>query len=319
MTGDEVIRAAGVVVVRPGPGAEDGKRPGLDSLEVLAVHRPRYQDWSLPKGKLEPGERSLVAAVREVYEETAVRAVPGRQLAASRYTDPDGRPKTVDWWLGTVGAEESRTADDEVDQTRWLPAATAGSVLTHAMDADLLAGVAGLLDRGSAADAAALLAPPVILLRHASARSRKSWGGPELARPLDADGLAQAEALVAILSALRPARVVCSSARRCRQTVEPFAAAAGLEIVDEPDLTEQAVDDDPGRPVSVLRRLAADREPGPQLVCTHRPVLGPLLADATGQRWQRGDEKALRTAEIAVLTGPYGAMSVERHPTPPPA
>ena len=165
---------------------------------------------------------------------------------------------------------------------------------------------------------AALLAPPVILLRHASARSRKSWNGPELERPLDSDGLAQAEALVALLCALRPARVLCSSARRCRQTVEPFAAASGLAIADEPDLTEQAFDDDPGRPRAVLARVTADRGSGPWVLCTHRPVIGPLLETATGQPFERGVDKPLRTAEIAVLTGSYGRMAIERHPTPPP-
>lgn len=310
------IRAAGLVVLRPasGPGGADG----LAALEVLAVHRPRYDDWSLPKGKLEPGELPLVAAVREVWEETRVRAIPGRALAGTRYLDRDGRPKSVDWWLGAVARQDPRTPDEEVDELRWLPAGTAGTVLSHTVDTDLLAGVAGLLDRGSGTDTAAVLDPAVILLRHASARSRKSWDGPEIERPLDDDGLAQAGILVELLRALGPARVVSSTARRCRQTVEPFAAAAGLEIEDEPDLTEQAFDDDSARPLGVLSRVAADRGRGPWLLCTHRPVLGPLLSAATGRRWAHGREKALRTAELAVLTGAYGRMWAERYPTPPP-
>lgn len=314
--GADLIRAAGIVVLRPAAGRAGAD--GLAALEVLAVHRPRYDDWSLPKGKLEAGELPLVAAVREVWEETRVRAIPGRALAGTRYLDRDGRPKTVDWWLGTVAGQDPRDPDEEVDELRWLPAATAGTVLTHAMDTDLLAGVAGLLDRDGSAGAAQLLDPPVILLRHASARSRKSWDGPELERPLDDDGLAQADTLVDLLRALSPARVVTSTARRCRQTVAPFAAAAGLEVEDEPDLTEQAFDDDDRRPLAVLSRVAADRGRGPSLVCTHRPVLGPLLSAATGQKWPRGREKPLRTAEVAVLTGSFGRMSVERHTTPSP-
>lgn len=306
----DLVRAAGIVVLRPAADAPD-------SLEVLAVHRPRYDDWSLPKGKLEAGELPLVAAVREVWEETRVRAVPGRSLPGTRYLDRDGRPKTVDWWLGAVALQEPRAADEEVDELRWLATATAGTVLTHSMDTDLLAGVAGLLDRGSDTDTSALLDPPVILLRHASARSRKSWGGPELERPLDDDGFAQAGTLVDLLRALRPARVVSSTARRCRQTVEPFAAAVGLEVEEEPDLTEQAFDDDGDRPLAVLSRVVADRGRGPWLLCTHRPVLGPLLSAATGRSWARGREKALRTAEVAVLTGAWGRMSAERHATAP--
>jgi 8-oxo-dGTP pyrophosphatase MutT (NUDIX family)/phosphohistidine phosphatase SixA len=325
-----VIRAAGLVVLRRAaepadphsehadPEADPDVGRGLESLEVLAVHRPRYQDWSLPKGKLEPGEHPLAAAVREVHEETGVRAVPGRSLSGTRYLEPDGRTKTVDWWLASVAAQDERDADDEVDEVRWLPAAAAGAQLTHSMDGDLLAGVAGLLDRGSAADARALLARPVILVRHASARSRKSWDGPELQRPLDDDGLAQADLLIGLLRALAPRRIVCSTAWRCQQTVRPFAAAAGLDVELEQDLTEQAFDDDGDRPRSVLRRLVTDRDAGPVLVCTHRPVLGPLLAEATGQRRQRADERPLHTAEVAVLSGTYRHMYAERYPTPAP-
>ncbi len=297
------VRAAGVVVLRP---AETGDH----SLEVLAVHRPRYDDWSLPKGKLESGEHALVAAVREVVEETGVRPLPGRRLPSVRYTDDDGRPKTVSWWCGTVGSTADREPDDEVDLVRWLPFDAAGRTLTHAMDADLLAGLAGVLDRETAGG---VPDPPVVLLRHGSARSRRSWDGRELDRPLEDEGFEQARRLVPLLRALGPVRVVTSAATRCRQTVEPFRTAVDVDTDVTADLTEQAGDDDPRRPLAVLAAAVASRAAGLQVLCTHRPVLGGLLDAAAGRAWRTGGSKPLRTAEVAVLTGSYGSMTVDRH------
>lgn len=247
------VRAAGLVVLRPAAA-------GDHSLEVLAVHRPRYDDWSLPKGKLEPGEHALVAAVREVVEETGVRPLPGRRLPSVRYTDDDGRPKTVSWWCGTVGSTADREPDDEVDLVRWLPFDAAGRTLTHAMDADLLAGLAGVLDREAAGG---VPEPPVVLLRHGSARSRRSWDGRELERPLEKEGLEQARHLVPLLRALGLVRVVTSAATRCRQTVQPFSTAVDLDPDVTADLTEQAGDDDSQRPLrsSQLPSRLAPRDP----------------------------------------------------------
>ncbi len=325
-----VVRSAGVVVLRPAGGGAPG-RSGTDAggpLEVLAVHRPRYDDWSLPKGKLERGEHPLVAAVREVVEETGVRPLPGRRLPTVRYVDGEGRPKTVQWWLGTVGRVEARDGDDEVDEQRWLPLEHAGLTLTQPMDVDLLAGVAGLLDRDAQSGRAGLdpetgpdrdgtpglvPEPALVLLRHGSARSRRSWDGPELERPLEAEGLAQADRLVALLDALGAVRLVTSAAARCRQTVEPWLRASGTPSEVSPELTEQAGDDDPARPLAVLTAAAGARAGGPQVLCTHRPVLGGLLDAATGGTWRTGRAKPLRPAEIAVLTGPWGAMALDRH------
>ena len=121
------VRAAGGVVLRPG---EDGP-------EVAIVHRPKYDDWSLPKGKLEAGEEWEGAALREVAEETGFRCELGAELTATRYRDPKGRPKRVRWWVmkpldGAFGA------DDEVDEMRWVPARDAGGHLDYEADRALV-------------------------------------------------------------------------------------------------------------------------------------------------------------------------------------
>lgn len=120
------VKAAGGVVVR-----DDGR--------IAVVHRPKYDDWSLPKGKLHRGESWEDAALREVHEETGVRAELGPELAEGHYTDPRGRPKTVRWWHMTPITDEGFSPDDEVDELRWLTPDEAGRLLSYAHDRSLVA------------------------------------------------------------------------------------------------------------------------------------------------------------------------------------
>jgi 8-oxo-dGTP pyrophosphatase MutT (NUDIX family) len=123
----ETVRAAGGLVVREG---ESGS-------EILVVHRPAYDDWSFPKGKLERGEGEEEAAVREVEEETGLRCRLERELATTRYHDGRGRPKTVRYWLMTP--EDGRlAAANEIDDARFVPVAEAREVLTYERDRELL-------------------------------------------------------------------------------------------------------------------------------------------------------------------------------------
>ena len=127
MNGGKEVRAAGGVVLRDG---EDGP-------EVAVIHRPKYEDWSLPKGKLEAGESWEEAALREVAEETGLQCELADRLSSTHYRDPKGRPKTVHWWLmrprgGSLGG------DDEVDDARWVGIGEAESLLDHDADVELL-------------------------------------------------------------------------------------------------------------------------------------------------------------------------------------
>jgi len=131
----EIVAAGGVVTRRDASGA--------GGIEILVVHRPRYDDWSLPKGKLEPGETPEAAARREVEEETGVRVALGNRLSDTRYVDRHGRPKVVHYWEMTVVAEQAREPDDEVDATRWITAPEAATLLTYEHDRRLVAEVAG--------------------------------------------------------------------------------------------------------------------------------------------------------------------------------
>ncbi len=131
----KLVRAAGGVVTRDGDGGP----------QFLAVHRPRYDDWSLPKGKLERGESPEAAAAREIAEETGVVVRLGAALPDHRYTDRFGRPKVVHYWQMTPVATADRAPDDEVDETRWITAAEAATLLSYENDRRLVAQVAARL------------------------------------------------------------------------------------------------------------------------------------------------------------------------------
>jgi len=138
---DGVVQAAGGVVTRPAPGG---------TLEYLIVHRPRYDDWSLPKGKLEPGESLEEAARREIAEETGLRVELGAKLSTTEYVDRHGRPKIVHYWRMTPVGDVPWAPNDEVDETRWVGAVEAGELLSYHDDRRLVAVVDGSSSGGSA-------------------------------------------------------------------------------------------------------------------------------------------------------------------------
>jgi 8-oxo-(d)GTP phosphatase len=173
------VRAAGAVVLRKG--------------QVLLVHRPRYDDWAFPKGKLDRGEHAAVAAVREVGEETGLRVRLGVPLGRQTYPN-GGRTKVVDYWVGRVLGDPDVSGylvTAEIDEVAWVPVDKAPAMLTYRRDADTLreALVVGRKTRA------------LVVLRHGQARARKSWKPDDRLRPLVAGGHAQAQAVVPMLAA----------------------------------------------------------------------------------------------------------------------
>jgi len=128
LTSTPVVRAAGGVIWQVGVTGEP---------EVLLVHRPKYDDWTFPKGKNDPGEDDADCAVREVEEETGLRCTLGPELASTSYVDRKGRPKAVRYWLMTV-EDGSFSPNDEVDEVRWLTPQQARWLLSYDRDHDVL-------------------------------------------------------------------------------------------------------------------------------------------------------------------------------------
>ncbi len=249
------VVAAGVVVWRTG-------------REVLLVHRPRYDDWSFPKGKLDPGEAAPAAAVREVLEETGLRVRLGPPLADQTYAVGAGG-KVVHYWVGWVRDD----ADDdvstyepnaEIDQVAWVPLAQARERLTYPRDRATLA----------AAEPWRRRTRTLVVLRHGKATSRKAWDEDDRLRPLEPRGLEQAQRLVGVLPAWDVARLVSSSSTRCTQTLEPYADAAGHRLRTTDALTEEGATDSG---VADIVAGLLERRRG-SVLCTHRPVLPTVLA-----------------------------------------
>ena len=250
------VHAAGVVVSRPG-------------REVLLVHRPAYDDWSFPKGKLDRGERAAVAAVREVGEETGLHVRLGPPLTPQRYPVRGGT-KTVHYWAGRVVGDDDVSGylvNHEIDDVAWVAREEAVRRLTYDHDRATLAESEPLRKTSHA----------LVVLRHAAARSRKAWRSDDRLRPLLVPGLRQAEALVPLLAAYDVSRVVTSSSTRCVQTLAPYAAASGWPPEAYDDLSEEAVTTE--ALVDHVDGLLHAREGA--VLCTHRPVL-PGVFDALG-------------------------------------
>jgi 8-oxo-dGTP pyrophosphatase MutT (NUDIX family)/phosphohistidine phosphatase SixA len=288
--GPRDVLSAGVVVFGP-------------RRTVLLVHRPKYDDWSFPKGKLDPGERSACAAVREVLEETGVTVRLGPPLESQRYLIRDGM-KTVFYWTGwPVGAHDIATYEpnSEIDEVRWLPVDEARGTLSYEHDVETLDEAFEVRKRTST----------LVVLRHGIARSRKSWTKDDDRRPLLETGRRQAERLAPVLGAYDVPRVVSSGSTRCTDTVRPFAVTVGADVEVDDVLSEEGF-----TPKGVRRLVAAELERleeaqpdgGGTVLCTHRPVL-PTVFETLGI-----DDPHLEKGEMLVVHLRRGrVVATERH------
>lgn len=260
MADRRTVLAAGGVLWRE----EDGQ------VLVALVHRPRYGDWSLPKGKLDAGEPAVLGALREVCEETGFSAVAGRTLGESRYRVLDrGRdvPKQVRWWAMRA-VEGTFVPSDEVDELRWVTLPRARALVVDGYDGGPLEAFAsGPLETAT-----------VLLVRHARAGSRQEWDGQDALRPLDERGRRQAQRLVPLLRAYGVQRVLSAPVLRCRETVAPLASALDLAVEDVSAAGEQA-------PAAALVGLVQElaEEGRTAVVCSQGGVLPAAVGELTGR------------------------------------
>jgi 8-oxo-dGTP diphosphatase len=258
VTPPRLIRAAGCIVWRH----------GSPEPEIVLVHRPRLDDWSFPKGKLELHEPPIAGAVREVDEETGLYVRIGPRLPDQHYVVNGGTPKVVHYWAAEPPKEADLSAyepNNEVDEVRWVPMSKARKRLTYPHDGDLLD-----IFATSPFDSR-----PLVIVRHAHARSRKTWRTDDPDRPLKADGMRQAERLVPLLGAYGVNRVISSDAERCLDTVLPYVnSRLNVKLTVDAALSEAGADR-AGIRRRVRKALRSDRRIA---ICSHRPVL-PLIFD----------------------------------------
>lgn len=251
------IEAAGAVLWRP------SRKHGI---KIAVIHRPRYNDWSLPKGKAERGECPTITASREVLEETGFASRLGRHIDSISY-ETSSSLKVVHYFAGRV-ADGEFAVNKEVDNLDWLPVSKARARLTYPRDRAVLDSFMTL---------PAALAT-VILVRHARAGQRDSFVGADSKRPLDRRGRKQADELVRRLAVFAPASVAAAPLERCRQTVAPLAASIGVPVTDEPSFSETEYQHDPAAARRRTMELAlANVDGGPMVVCSQGGVIPGVI------------------------------------------
>jgi 8-oxo-dGTP diphosphatase len=310
----KTVEAAGAILIRVRPGRQVPPKPAHDDLltdeefrllseciEVCLVHRPKYDDWSWPKGKREQNESLFRTAVREVGEETGTPAGLGPFLTTVEYplNEEGGRKrkgvsgsttKRVSYWMATpldALQEQQRHVAfgpvhepdaTEINDIRWTSIPQARHMLTHSTDRNVLDACVTRLRES------ALGATSLIIVRHGKAESRKSWIGTDDVRPLTPQGAAASFALSRELACFAPARIVSSSWTRCADTVLPYALQSGIPLERDEDFTEEAYEENRHTVLNALDEClqSALREGRNTILCTHRPLFEGIFEELRG-------------------------------------
>ncbi len=304
MAATDKIIAAGAVVTRQ----------GSKGTEYLLIHRGYREDWTFPKGKVDPGEHVLTAAVREVREETGFAIQLGIPLPTQTYK-VEGKLKDSHYWLGNLLAGEF-LANDEVDEIAWLAFEQAKNKLTYEHDHDVLT-----------AASAAKQTTPLMILRHTQSVKRAEWllssdnlSEIDASRPLTAVGRMQANSLIGALAAYGINEIHSSDSRRCRDTVGPYATARSLAVTLETTVSEERHQEHPEKVRARVTELA--NQSNPLVLCTHRPVM-PTVMDSLAESFEletevkKAFDPALTPGSMVVyhrdVTDLSKVISVERH------
>ena len=307
----KIVEAAGAVLYRRNTNfqgwmkfSDTGRQPDhanprsvFDTLEVCIVHRPKYDDWSWPKGKLEVNETHRHAAVREAGEETGIPVALGPFLGEVEYPLAEegkktrrSKDRTVDtkhilfWMASAIKPEQAEKLADafgpvhradvgEIDKVIWVSVQQARRILTHSTDKDILALFVDRVQEG------AIDGDLLLLVRHSKAEPRKIWKGMDAKRPITPRGAAAAYSLDRELACFNPVRLVTSPWIRCQQTIQMLSWQTGMPLHMADELTEDAFANDPD---NAWRRFENELEltlqhRGATVVCMHRPVIGGIF------------------------------------------
>lgn len=279
-------------------------------LQILLVHREKYNDWGFAKGKLDPGELLPETAVREVMEETGIKVRLGRKLSVISYEVGSKQNKEVHYWASKVTQkalnQQKFTPNQEIAKVEWHEASQALNLLSYEHDKNLLKDAISLHKKKE------LETRALIILRHAKATAREDWTGEEAKRPLLPEGKTQAKRLVPLLAAYSPKRLVTSPWKRCHDTIEPYGKFSKKIVVERRHLTELGNKRRPKQTLSIVMDLLGDSRSA--LICSHRPAL-PSILDPLAKKADR-----LMRAEIeaaaALKPGDFAVARLTMGPKP---
>ena len=275
-----VIYAAGAVLWRFG---------AKNRIEIALIHRPRYGDWSLPKGKLDANETMIGCAYREVMEETGHSAIFGPEIGDATYV-VDGVTKLVKYWSAqAVGEPTGKPNPTEVDQILWLSPAEARKKLTLADDQSI---VDFFLEFGTGTTA-------LVLLRHAKAIKRENWDGDDGDRPLGNVGQIQAKRLLSKYLPYAIKEVHSSDAMRCIETIEPMTRVLQMHPIFSTDLSEYRFAKDKEVALDYAQDLMIRNQNA--IICSHNPILPKVLKKLIGKKNFKELDQKLEPAEAWVL------------------
>jgi len=274
-----MIQAAGAVLWR-----KDSKK----NLEIAVIHRPRYDDWSLPKGKVENGESHISAGHREIYEETGFESIFGPEIGTVVYK-LEGAPKEVRYWAAQATVQTGKPDPEEVDQIEWLEPKRAKEKLSNKDDRAI---VDFFIDFG--ADTF-----PIILLRHAKALKRTEWDGDDGDRPLEHRGQLQAKRLLPIYLPYSAEEIHTSDALRCIETINEMARSLQKTPIFSTDLSEYGFERDRQAPLDYVQDLM-DRGI-PAIVCSHNPIIPKVVKKLVGKKYFNSMDRELEPAQAIVL------------------
>ena len=254
------IVAAGGVVWR---------RDIAGEIEVLLVHRPRYDDWSLPKGKVEEGEALISCAYREILEETGLSIKLGPYVGSVEYYVPDGLKNVAYWSASLVEDHSSFHANEEVDQIIWLDLQSAAFRATRDSDREILV-------RFSATpyDSSAL-----IMLRHGKALERTEWQGEDEDRPLQLVGQLQSKRMLSLYQVYGVEEIHTSDAVRCLDTVALMAKSLRITPVITNAVSEYTYKKNKEKAIEYAKDLIKKKKQ--IILCSHNPVLPRMMEKLT--------------------------------------
>lgn len=296
MTTGERIEGAGAVLWQAIDGGD---------VTIAIIHRPRYDDWSLPKGGVDPGESHIQAAFREVLEETGVKAIFGPEIGTVDY-EVNGVTKEVRYWLAEADQFNAATPNpEEVDAIEWLSISDAINKLSNNDDREIVR-MAEEFGFGST---------PLVLLRHTKALKRDLWDGDDGDRPLEHVGQIQAARIPAIYAPYAIEKIYSSDAIRCVQTIEAMAAEYGITPIYSSEISEFGFEKDSEKALDyALSVMLSDK---PSVMCSHNPVLPKLVKKLIGKKNFKRLSSELKPGDSFVLHHRSGeVIAIDWTPAP---